>query len=90
MESDRLGLDVRIGFMMPPTDQVFMGSAVALCCVVGLVKHRWFLQETPKGQRLIRRFGEAGGARVLCGLLIIGAVFGGLMAVGVIHPIRWE
>jgi len=75
---------------MPPNDQIFMGAAVALCCAAGLFHQRWFLEQTPKGQRLIRRFGETGGTWLFRGLLIVGLLFGGLLAMGVIHPIRWD
>lgn len=74
---------------MPPNDQIFMGTAIVLSCAAGLYHHRWFLEQTPKGQRLIRRFGDSGGAWVLRGLLIFGIVLGGLLAMGVIHPVQW-
>ncbi len=75
---------------MPPSDQILMGTAIALCCLWGLCYQRWFLSETRKGQRLVRRFGETGGAWILRSLLIVGAVLGGLLATGIIHPIQWE
>ncbi len=75
---------------MPSGDQVFMGTAVACGCLLGLWYQRWFLTETPKGQRLVRRFGEEGGAWVFRGLLLVGLLLGVLLAVGVIHPIKWD
>jgi hypothetical protein len=75
---------------MPPKDQIFMGAAIALLCLVGLVRQRWLLDETSKGQRFVRRFGRDGAVWVLCGLLVCGAILGGLLAAGVINPIRWD
>jgi hypothetical protein len=66
-----------------------MGTAIVLSCAAGLYHQRWFLDHTRKGQRLIRRFGDTGGTWVLRGLLIVGMALGGLLAAGVIHPVRW-
>lgn len=67
-----------------------MGTAIALSCVAGLFHQRWFLEQTPKGQRLVRRFGATGGAWVLRALFLFGIAVGSLLAAGVIHPLQWE
>jgi len=72
-----------------PGHQIFIGSTVALLCLWGLFKHRWFLETTKKGKRLIARFGDRKAAWILNGLFVMGIVFGILLAIDVIHPIRW-
>ena len=66
-----------------------MGMAVALLCAAGLWHDRWFLENTGKGQRLVRRLGEANALWTLRGLFAAGALLGLLLAVGIITPIRW-
>ncbi len=69
--------------------QTFMGVAVALVCLYGLWKRQWFFENTKKGRRLARWFGEKRGLRVLVGLLFAGIVFGLLLASDVIRPMHW-
>jgi hypothetical protein len=71
------------------TSQILMGGLVALLCLYGLWRHRWFFENTRKGRRLAQWFGETGGLRVLVGLLLVGMVFGLLLATDVIRPIHW-
>jgi hypothetical protein len=66
-----------------------MGVALVLTCLLVLLRERWFLAETGKGQRLVKRFGVNGATWLLRGLLLAGAVFGGLLAGGVIQPVKW-
>lgn len=66
-----------------------MGVAIVLTCVMILVRERWFLAETSKGQRLVKWCGPTTALWLLRGLLVTIAVFGGLLAGGVVHPIRW-
>jgi hypothetical protein len=66
-----------------------MGMAVALLCATGLWHDRWFLENTGKGQRLVRWLGEANALWTLRGLFVAGILFGVLLAVGIITPIRW-
>jgi hypothetical protein len=70
-------------------DQPFMGVAIALICGAGLAKSAWFLENTRKGQWFARRFGERPGLWVVRTLLCCGVVFGVLLAIDVIRPIRW-
>jgi hypothetical protein len=71
------------------SSQTAMGGMVALICLYGLWRRRWFFENTRKGRRLARWFGETTGLRVLVGLLFAGIVFGLLLACDVIHPMRW-
>lgn len=66
-----------------------MGIAIILACLMILFRERWFLAETTKGQRLTTRFGPVRAIWILRGLLFAVATLGGLLAAGVIHPIRW-
>jgi hypothetical protein len=74
---------------MPPKEQIFIGVATALLCVIGLVKSRWILENTRKGARLGRWFGPRRAIWVLRGLLGLGVIFGGLLAVNVVKPLQW-
>jgi len=67
-----------------------MGLSIMAMCLFGLWHHRWLLDNTRKGQRLVNWFGEVGGPWVLRGLLVAGAVFGILLAFDVVHPIEWK
>jgi hypothetical protein len=74
---------------MPPPDQILMGTAIALVCVVGAWHSAWLVEQTRKGQRLANWLGPAKAVRVLRISLICGAVLGALLAVGVLNPVRW-
>ena len=62
---------------------------MALICAAGLLKSAWFLESTRKGRNLSRWFGDRVGLWVLRGLLFGGIVFGVLLAMDVIRPMRW-
>lgn len=66
-----------------------MGVAMILFCLMLLFRERWFLAETTKGQRLVQRFGSATAIWILRGCLFAVALLGGLLAVGIVKPIRW-
>lgn len=66
-----------------------MGVGVVVLCAAGLWQDRWFLRNTKKGQRLIRWFGEERAVWILRSLLSAGALFGLLLATGIINPVRW-
>lgn len=74
---------------MPPKEQILIGSVTALLCVFGLVKSEWILQNTKKGERLVRWFGETRAIWILRGLLVLGGLFGVLLASNIIKPIQW-
>lgn len=74
---------------MPPKEQIFIGAATALLCLIGLVNGRWILDNTKKGQRLANWFGPVRAIWVLRVLLMLGAVFGVLLAADVIEPVQW-
>lgn len=66
-----------------------MGVAMIFFCVMLLFRERWFLAETTKGQRLVQRFGSATAVWILRGCLLAVALLGGLLATGIVKPIRW-
>ena len=66
-----------------------MGIAIVLTCLMVLFRDRWFLAETTKGRRLVERFGAERAVWILRALLLLIAIFGGLLARGVIRPIQW-
>ncbi len=70
-------------------EQALLGLVVAILCAVGLWKERWFYENTKKGRRLARWFGETRGLWILRWLLIAGAAFGLLLAANIIRPVRW-
>lgn len=73
---------------MPP-EQVFIGGATAALCLAGIWKGPWLLEHTRKGQRLVNWFGPDRAPWVLRFAMISGAIFGILLAIGIINPIRW-
>lgn len=70
-------------------EQILIGALIVLLCATGLWHDRWFLENTRKGQRLIRWFGEGKALWVLRAFLGGGVVFGILLAVGIIRPVQW-
>ena len=70
-------------------EQIFMGSSVALLCVTGLWKAQWFLENTRKGQRIVKIMGEQRAIWFWRVLLILGILFGTSLAAGIINPIQW-
>ena len=68
---------------------VLVGSLVIVLCMMLFVRHRWFLENSSKGQRLIRWFGPEMAPWVLRILAALGMIFGGLLATGIIRPIQW-
>jgi hypothetical protein len=69
--------------------QTAMGLLVVGLCLFGLWHDRVLLDRSRYGRRLVNRFGEIGGRRALRGLLVVGIVFGILLAADVIRPIQW-
>ena len=57
-------------------------------CLMAAFNERWILEKTTKGQRLIHWFGPATASWIFRGLTLLGVVFGGLLAAGVIRPIQ--
>ncbi|MBL8851073.1 MAG: hypothetical protein JNG89_15445 [Planctomycetaceae bacterium] len=74
---------------MPPADQIFMGTASAVMCVVGLRYSVWLIEQTRKGQRLAELLGAARALMAVRAFLVCGAVLGVLLAFGVVNPLRW-
>jgi hypothetical protein len=69
--------------------QTAMGVLVVGLCLFGLWHIGWLLENSRYGRRLVIWFGAIGGRRAMTVLLIVGAVFGVLLAVDVIRPIDW-
>lgn len=72
-----------------PRDQIFMGAAMALVCLVGLQNGNWILANTGKGRWLVERMGDARARVVLRLVLVVGVVAGALLAADIIRPLRW-
>jgi len=72
-----------------PLEQIFIGSATAVLCLAGLRNNAWLLEHTRKGRRLVDCFGTVKAVWILRGLFIAGAIFGALLATGVINPVHW-
>lgn len=70
-------------------EQAFVGTATAVLCLAGLRCNAWLLEHTRKGRRLVGRFGTVPAVWILRGLFVAGAIFGVLLATGVINPVRW-
>ena len=74
---------------MPTKEQVFIGASIAALCLFALVNCRWILDNTKKGERLTQWFGAVRGIWVLRSLLLLGALFGVLLAMNVVRPMQW-
>lgn len=74
---------------MPPADQIFMGTASAVMCLVGLWHSVWLIEQTRKGQRLGELLGVPRALWTVRGFLLCGVVLGVLLAFGVVNPLRW-
>ena len=72
-----------------PGDQIFIGSATCVLCLAGLWQHAWLMEHSRYGRGLVRWFGHDRAPWILRGLLALGALFGALLAVGIVNPIRW-
>ena len=72
-----------------PSEQILIGAATAVLCAIGLVQRRWLLENTRKGRWLVERVGPVRAAWVLVALLAGGAVFGALLAIGIVKTVRW-
>ena len=71
-------------------EQTIIGGATATLCLIGFWKVEWLLEHSRNGRRLVARFGDLGATRILKLLLLTGALFGTLLAAGIINPIRWS
>lgn len=69
---------------------LLVGVLVAALCTLLLIKHRWFLEKTTKGQWLSAWLGSARASVVLRVLAVCGIVFGLLLAGGIIRPVHWQ
>ncbi|MFQ5731063.1 MAG: hypothetical protein ACE5KM_03805 [Planctomycetaceae bacterium] len=74
---------------MPQKQQILMGVAVAVLSLVGLWRAGWIVQNTRKGQRLARRFGELNARRIVRVVFALLCLFGTLLAADVIRPVQW-
>ena len=67
-----------------------MGIAIVAVCLLILMRERWFLSETKKGQRLVTWLGPVRAIWALRGILGLIAAVGALLASEIIRPIRWQ
>jgi hypothetical protein len=74
---------------MPPSDQILMGTAIAVVCLAGAWHTAWLVEQTRKGQRLADWLGPVKAVRVLRIALICCALAGALLALGILNPLRW-
>ncbi len=72
-----------------PQHQLLMGIGIASICLTGLVRYRWLMINTRKGQGLVQRFGETTARNVIWLLCLLGLTFGSLLASGIVRPITW-
>ncbi|MEO1997379.1 MAG: hypothetical protein ABGZ17_19145 [Planctomycetaceae bacterium] len=70
-------------------EQTLIGYTTAVLCIVGLAKAGWLLNHSRYGQHLIRWFGPRRAPFVLRLILLLGTVFGLLLGIDWIQPIRW-
>lgn len=75
--------------MRIPQDQILMGVGIASICLTGIVRSRWILANTRKGQNLVTRYGETTAQRVVWLVCLLGIAFGSLLASGIVRPIAW-
>jgi len=66
-----------------------MGAGIVMTSLLLLFREQWVLTHTQKGQKLVMRFGDSAAVWIYRGILAVTAVFGGLLAGGVIRPIQW-
>ena len=75
--------------MPVPQHQILMGVGIAALCLTSLVRSRWLLVHTRKGQYLVERHGEPTARIVIWLLCLLGMIFGTLLACGIVRPISW-
>jgi protein-S-isoprenylcysteine O-methyltransferase Ste14 len=73
-----------------PRDQILIGLTSALLCAAGLWRESWLLGETPKGRKLVAFLGSQRAQWALRCVLAVGLLFGLLLALGVVNPLRWD
>lgn len=71
-------------------NRILVGCLVAALCLMLMTRETWFLENTMKGQRLVRWFGQHRAPLVLRTLLLLGMVFGAMLAYGIIQPLQWK
>ncbi|MBC8117580.1 MAG: hypothetical protein H7062_24550 [Candidatus Saccharimonas sp.] len=66
-----------------------MGAGIIALCLLLWFREGWFLDQTRKGQNLVKWCGPDRAPWVLRAILLAGITFGGLLANGTIRPIQW-
>ena len=72
-----------------PKDQIFIGSVFAVVCLAVVWRAAWIREHSRFGRGLANWLGETPGLWAIRGIFAALAVFGVLLAVGVISPLRW-
>ncbi len=75
--------------MLPITQHGAMGGGIIALCLLLLFREQWFLDQTRRGQNLVRWCGPSRAPWVFRAILLAGISFGGLLANGTIRPIQW-
>ncbi len=70
--------------------QVFMGTAIAVVCSLGIWQAHWCLAETAKGRRLDEALGAGRALLMWRMILLLGLAIGEALALGVVNPVSWE
>ena len=71
------------------TQHTAMGGGIIALCLMLLFRERWILDQTRRGQSLVKWFGPERAPWVFRVILLAGITFGGLLANGTIKPIQW-
>lgn len=71
-----------------PKDQIFIGSVFAVVCLIVVWQARWMSEHSRMGRGLASWLGETAGLWTLRGIFAALAVFGVLLATGVVSPPR--
>jgi hypothetical protein len=70
--------------------QTAMGAMIVGLCLFGIWHRDWMLVNSRYGRRLVIWFGPEGGRRALISFLLLGVVFGILLAADVVRPMHWN
>lgn len=72
-----------------PREQILMGAALCIVCLAGAWHSQWLIEHTRKGRRLAESLGARRALWLVRVLLLAGAMFGALLALGIVNPVRW-
>lgn len=70
--------------------QILIGAIIVAGCLLGLRHDRAILDQTGYGRWITWLFGVEKGLWFLRGLIVLLALFGVLLALNVVRPVRWS